>query len=202
MKKLFFGLALSAGIVITSCDQRNQNEGAEGDTAVMADNDRMAHPADDHPADIDELPAEWNTVDFDVAVIRVPEVTASDVEVAGTERFTIYGVDEMIMFDTDKATIRPGAEESLQQIATSLKQRYNEGNIRLYGFTDARASASYNKQLAEERAQSVKQWLVQNANIQENRISIHPVGETPPAAETPTGMQLNRRVLIVAMNPA
>ena len=200
MKNLFLGLALSVGVVLGSCEQRK--EVAEGDTAVMADNDRMAHPADDHPADIDELPADWNNVDFDVAVIQVPEVTSSDVEVAGTERFTIYGVDELILFDTDKATIRPGAAESLQQIATSLKQRYSEGNIHLYGFTDARASASYNEQLAQERAQSVKQWLVQNANIQENRISIHPIGETPPAAETPIGMQLNRRVLIVAMNPA
>jgi outer membrane protein OmpA-like peptidoglycan-associated protein len=109
---------------------------------------------------------------------------------------------ENLLFDTDKATLRPDAEQNLQQIAGSLKQRYAGGQVRIYGHTDARADASYNKELSEQRAEAVKNWLVSNAGVDASRISIQPMGESDPVAsnQTKSGQQQNRRVEIVAMN--
>ena len=50
------------------------------------------------------------------------------------------------------------------------------------------------------RAEAVRNWLTQNGNISQDRISVHPVGEADPVAsnQTAEGRQQNRRVEIVA----
>jgi len=142
----------------------------------------------------------WNDVDFNAPALRYNEITNKNIDVRGNNNYGIYGVGENILFDEVKSTIRAGAEANLRQIATSINQRYNGGNIRVYGHTDAVGSASYNKELAEQRAEAVRNWLVKNGNVAENRISLHPVGESQPAASNATegGRQQNRRVEIVA----
>jgi outer membrane protein OmpA-like peptidoglycan-associated protein len=114
----------------------------------------------------------------------------------------VYSLGEKLLFDTDKAELRADAKNNLQQVVTSINQRYANGNIRLYGFTDATAGKEYNKELSEKRAENVKNWLTQNGKIDASRISVHPMGEASPEAsnKTEAGRQQNRRVEIVAMN--
>lgn len=144
--------------------------------------------------------ADWNNIDRNVPVATYQEITDRDVSVRGNEDYAIYTMDEAILFDTDSKELRSGAEQKLQQVAQSLNQRFANGQVRVYGYTDTRGSADYNEQLAEERAESVRNWLAQNGNISNNRISIHPVGEAAPIAsnQTAQGRQQNRRVEIVA----
>lgn len=142
----------------------------------------------------------WADVDFNAPRVTYDEITNGDIDVRGNNAYGIYGVGENILFDENKATIRAGAEKNLEQISSSISKRYNSGNIRVYGYTDAQGSAGYNKELAEQRAEAVRSWLVQHGNITEDRISVHPVGEANPVASNATeeGRQQNRRVEIVA----
>jgi outer membrane protein OmpA-like peptidoglycan-associated protein len=144
----------------------------------------------------------WAGIDRNAPRANYDEVTNRDIEVRGNQEYGIYGIGENILFDVDKSTIRTGAGKDLEQVAASIGKRYGNGNIRVYGYTDAQGSPGYNKELAEERARAVRDWLVQKGNITEDRISIHPVGEANPVAtnETERGRQQNRRVEIVARN--
>jgi len=143
--------------------------------------------------------AEWDALNFDLPASAYEEITDSDVEVRGNDDYAIYSVDETILFGLDQSAIQSQATQKLQQIATSMGQRFNGGQVRIYGYTDAQGSASYNKELAEQRAAAVQSWLVQNGNITADKISLHPVGEARPVASNATaaGRQQNRRVEIV-----
>ncbi len=147
----------------------------------------------------------WKDLDLNVPAVKLPEINISspDFELRGNDRYTVYSLGEKLLFDTDKATLSSQAKQNLDQVVTSINQRYGEGQIRIYGHADARADSAYNKQLSQERAETVKNWLVTNAKIDESRISIHPMGEAAPVAsnQTSSGQQQNRRVEIVAMKP-
>jgi outer membrane protein OmpA-like peptidoglycan-associated protein len=147
----------------------------------------------------------WKDIDLNVAAVKHPEINISspDFELRGNDRYTIYSLGEKLLFDTDQATLSAQAKQNLDQIVASINQRYGQGQIRIYGHADARADSDHNKELSQQRAEAVKNWLVTNANIDESRISIHPMGESDPVAsnQTSCGQQQNRRVEIVAMNP-
>jgi outer membrane protein OmpA-like peptidoglycan-associated protein len=142
----------------------------------------------------------WDDVDFNAPAATYDEITNKDVDVRGNDNYAVYGINETVLFDEGKSTIRPGAEATLKQVAASINKRYNDGNVRVYGYTDAVGSAGANKELAEQRAQAVQAWLAKNSDISESNISVHPVGESQPVASnaTASGRQQNRRVEIVA----
>lgn len=147
----------------------------------------------------------WRDVDLNVPTVKHPEINISspDFEVRGNDKYSVYSMGENLLFDTDKATIRSDVKQNMDQIVASINQRYGQGQIRIYGHADARADAEHNRELSQQRAEAVKNWLVSNANIDASRISIHPMGESDPVAsnQTESGQQKNRRVEIVAMNP-
>jgi outer membrane protein OmpA-like peptidoglycan-associated protein len=143
---------------------------------------------------------DWGTVDFNAPAATYDEITDKDINVRGTDDYAIYSVDETVLFDTDKSTIKPQAAAKLKQIAGSVGKRFSNSQVRIYGHTDAQGSAGYNKELADQRAAAVENWLVQNGNISKDNVSLHPVGESQPVASNATaaGRQQNRRVEIVA----
>lgn len=143
---------------------------------------------------------DWKSLNYDLPAANYEEITDKNIEVIGSEEYTIYRLDETVMFDTDQSVIKPAAAEKLKQVAASLTKRFNGGRVRVFGFTDAVGSATYNKELAEKRAEAVKAWLAQNGNVNADLISVHPVGEARPIASNATaaGKAQNRRVEIVA----
>jgi outer membrane protein OmpA-like peptidoglycan-associated protein len=148
----------------------------------------------------DTTSTDWDSVNFDAPAVSYEEIRDRDINVRGGEGFAIYGVDETILFDTEKATLKGGAEDKLKQIAASLGKRFKNGPVRIFGYTDAKGSAGYNQQLARERAEAVRGWLVKNGNIAEQQVTVHAVGEARPVASNATaaGRSQNRRVEIVA----
>ena len=144
--------------------------------------------------------AGWDNIDFNSPAASYEEITDTSIGVRGGNGYAIYSLGENVLFETDKSAVKGQAESNLKQIASSLSKRFNGGQIRVYGYTDAEGSAGYNKQLAEQRAEAVKNWLVKNGQISEQNISLHPVGESRPVASNATegGRQQNRRVEIVA----
>jgi len=149
----------------------------------------------------DGTDADWNNVDFNAPAANYDEVTNRDIAVRGNEAYGIYGLDETILFDEGKATIRSSAEGDLKQVVSSINKRYNNGAVRIYGFADAQGTEASNQELASQRANAVKDWL-QNNGIDASRISVNAVGEGQPVAtnNTEAGRQQNRRVEIVARN--
>ncbi len=99
-----------------------------------------------------------------------------------------------VLFDFDKAALRPVAEENLGKLAESL-QKYPGENVLVVGHTDNVGSASYNERLSQERAQSAAAYLRQQG-IGADRIRTRGMGEGDPVAsnDTAEGRQLNRRV--------
>jgi outer membrane protein OmpA-like peptidoglycan-associated protein len=142
---------------------------------------------------------DWSNIDFNAPAVTYDEITDKNINVRGNNSYGIYGLGENILFDKGKATIRSDAEANLKQIVGSIGKRYNGGEVRVYGFTDAQGSAGSNKELAQQRADAVKVWLQSNG-MDAGRISVNAIGEAQPVASNNTeeGRQQNRRVEIVA----
>lgn len=145
--------------------------------------------------------ADWDSVDFNAPTASYDEVTDKGIEIRGNKGYSIYGLGENILFATDESNIQNGAAQQLNQIAASLKKRFDGASIAVYGNTDATGSAGHNIELGAARAKAVKTWLVQKAGIAEDRISVRSHGESAAEANnaTPEGRQLNRNVQIVAL---
>ena len=141
----------------------------------------------------------WNDVDFNSPSVSYQEITDKNIGVRGNDKYSIYDLGENILFDENKATLRPDAEANLKQIAASVNTHYKDGVLRVYGYTDSKGDADANRKLAEQRANAVKSWLSGNG-FNEACISVNAVGEARPVApnSTDAGRQQNRRVEIVA----
>ncbi|MEW6209757.1 MAG: OmpA family protein [Acidobacteriota bacterium] len=104
-----------------------------------------------------------------------------------------------VLFDFDRATLKPGAREKLSKLAGILQAYPGQYWMEIEGHTDAIGSDQYNVRLSEARAYAVRDYLVQ-AGISQNRIvSTRGFGKLRPVAtnDTPEGRQMNRRVEIV-----
>jgi len=99
-----------------------------------------------------------------------------------------------VVFETGKATLRPGAADRLRPLATYLQAAPNV-RVRIEGHTDSVGNDAYNQRLSEARAQSVRGALA-TMGVQPARIETIGHGETRPVATNANvaGRQANRRV--------
>jgi outer membrane protein OmpA-like peptidoglycan-associated protein len=131
------------------------------------------------------------------------EGTLADLGAKVTEKEIKIALSGDIMFDFDKDTLRPDAFPTLEKVAEVLGQ-YPEAPVLIEGHTDSKGKETYNQDLSERRAKSVKDWLVENAGADGTRIETKGLGETKPAvpnekadgSDDPDGRQQNRRVEI------
>ena len=63
-----------------------------------------------------------------------------------------------VLFDFDKADLKPAAEAQLQNLLTVVNSRPN-ASVGIEGHTDVRGDAPYNQALSQRRAESVRTWL-------------------------------------------
>ena len=114
-----------------------------------------------------------------------------------------------VLFDYDKAALKPAAEDALRKVAVVLSQ-FPESMITIEGYTDAKGGKSVNLPLSRERATAVKDWLVRNGNVPAASVAAKGFGEENPVApnanadgsDSPAGRALNRRVSIIVEKPA
>ncbi len=200
MKKTFLSL-IAATALLTSCETKqsetkDQLSEAGQDTAVMArDGQTVGDVAAGAASTVGNA---WTVAKDKMSDVKFKEITMPDVTVRGDSNYNVYSVNETVLFDTDKAAIKPSAAAALQQITGSIGQRYPASEVRVMGFADSRGDKSYNKALSEERAEAVKSYLVANGKIDAARLSVEPMGEAAPVATNATaaGRQENRRVEI------
>jgi len=118
-------------------------------------------------------------------------------------RTTRLTVNNDVLFDFDKADLRPQATEALQRVAEII-QRRRPSSVRVVGHTDSVGTDAYNQQLSERRARSVEQWLAAHGGglppmQAEGRGESQPVASNTGAngAYDPVGRQRNRRVYVL-----
>jgi outer membrane protein OmpA-like peptidoglycan-associated protein len=108
-----------------------------------------------------------------------------------------------VLFDFDKATLLPKAQEALKQAAAVIRDKA-KGTVRIDGYTDARGSAAYNQRLSEQRANAVRDWFVRREGLTGVRFTTQGFGAGNPVApnthadgsDNPEGRRKNRRVEI------
>lgn len=104
-----------------------------------------------------------------------------------------------LMFDYDSVEVRPSAVPSLEKLGIIVRRNPN-ADFTIEGHTDSFGGEEYNVRLSQERAESVKAWLVRNMNIDPARIRTRGYGMTRLIAPASGGIeeqQINRRVEIV-----
>lgn len=101
-----------------------------------------------------------------------------------------------VLFDFDSATIRPGYYPRLESVAKFMTVN-TDTTAALEGHTDNKGPASYNLRLSQNRANAVKDVLVNKYGLNHNRLTTVGYGESQPVDtnDTPEGRQNNRRVI-------
>ncbi|MBN2541931.1 OmpA family protein [bacterium] len=101
---------------------------------------------------------------------------------------------EGVTFETGSATLTSNAKKVLDQVVQTLKD-YSEMKLEISGHTDNVGSKSANQKLSERRANSVKQYLVNNG-IDSARLTTVGYGEDKPIDTNGTvaGRSRNRRI--------
>ena len=102
-----------------------------------------------------------------------------------------------VLFDFNKYTLKPEAREKLAKIS-GIVLAYPDLKLEVEGHTDAIGSDEYNQKLSEERASTVRGYLV-SQGLKPDNISSVGLGKANPVADNSTakGRQLNRRVEMV-----
>lgn len=109
-------------------------------------------------------------------------------------RTQIYG----ILFDFDKADIKPESAPQLQQIADLMNR--NAGiRVEVVGHTDNQGGAAYNLRLSQARAAAVVAELTGRYRIDRARLTSRGMGLDQPVASNgdEPGRALNRRVELI-----
>jgi outer membrane protein OmpA-like peptidoglycan-associated protein len=102
-----------------------------------------------------------------------------------------------VLFDTNKYTLKPGAREKLAKVSGILLA-YPGLKVQVEGYTDSTGTPEYNQRLSEERAATVRDYLI-SQGINLNSVTAQGFGENSPVASNSTaaGRQQNRRVQMV-----
>ena len=107
-----------------------------------------------------------------------------------------------VLFDTGKYSLKPGAREKLAKVAGILVS-YPGLNIEVGGYTDNVGGDAMNQTLSENRASTVRDYLV-NQGVATNSVSAKGFGNTLPVAtnDNSSGRQQNRRVELLVSGEA
>ena len=107
-----------------------------------------------------------------------------------------------ITFAFDNATLSTSFMPTLDKLASTMNQ-YNQNTVTIAGHTDSVGTPSYNMNLSRQRADSVRNYLV-NRGVAANRINVIAYGQTRPIQDNSTdyGRQQNRRVEVIVNAPS
>jgi len=164
--------------------------------AAQADADRARKLAED--ADRARQQAEAEKGDLRK---RLLDQLNSVLQTTDSARGLIVNMSD-VLFDTAKYTLRPAAREKLAKIS-GIVLAHPGLSLKVEGHTDSVGSEEYNQLLSEQRASSVRDFLVQQG-VPDHSVTSRGFGKTQPAAtnDTAEGRAKNRRVELVVTGAA
>ena len=120
----------------------------------------------------------------------------ANVRVLGNE----VQVSKQIHFETDQAKIMGDSNELMAEIADVIHRNPNLKKIEIQGHTDNTGGKEHNDKLSQDRADSVREWLVGHG-IDGGRLAAKGYGQNRPIAPniTPANRARNRRVQFVIL---
>ncbi|MCB2376395.1 OmpA family protein [Hymenobacter sp. BT635] len=129
---------------------------------------------------------------------------ASDLGGKMTDMGLVINFDADVLFDFDKADIKPAATPTLEKLA-QVVQEYRKSRVVINGYTDAKGDDAYNLSLSRRRAQAIADWLTQHQAGAAGQFQVQGFGEANPVApntrtdgsDNPEGRQQNRRVEVI-----
>ena len=135
------------------------------------------------------------------AMNKLNELQSKLIQVSKDARGIILSMSD-ILFDVNKATLKADLKTSLAKVAGILSV-YQQFNVSIEGNTDNTGSAEHNMKLSQQRADNVKNFLVEQG-IDSTRLEAKGLGMTMPIADNSTkeGRQKNRRVDLVIQDKA
>lgn len=118
-------------------------------------------------------------------------------------RGTVITLSGAVLFQTAKSTLLPTAQAKLSEVARALRDEDKDSTFLIEGHTDSQGSDDFNMTLSQQRAESVKSYLVSHG-IAEDRITATGKGESQPIAsnDSTEGRANNRRVEIIVQHPS
>lgn len=121
------------------------------------------------------------------------EITNKSLKLIPIEEGQIVRLNN-IFFATGKSTLNNESFPELNRIAVSMLENKTL-TIELGGHTDNTGSAEFNLKLSQDRADTVREYLI-GKGVEPDRVASKGYGETVPVAknDTPEGQQRNRRV--------
>jgi outer membrane protein OmpA-like peptidoglycan-associated protein len=174
----------------------NQAASASAVSAAQADADQSRLAA--QQANLNAQQAET-----DKAAMRatLSEQLNSILQTRDSARGLIVSMSD-VLFDTGKFSLKPGAREKLAKVAGILLA-YPGLNIELDGYTDNVGGDAMNQTLSENRADSVRDYLVQEG-VSTSSVSAKGYGNSSPVSsnDNSAGRQQNRRVELVVSGDA
>ena len=107
-----------------------------------------------------------------------------DLQAKQTERGMVLTLGD-VLFDTGKATLKPGAYTTIDRLAQVLNSSKGS-RVVIEGHTDSMGSDANNQALSEQRAQSVESALLQRG-VSASQLRSVGKGESTPVAGNDTG---------------
>jgi len=174
---------------------------AKSDMAASQAASAAAVTAAQADADQSRLAAQQADTDKVAMRARLSEQLNSILQTRDSARGLIVSMSD-VLFDTGKYSLKPGAREKLAKVAGILLA-YPGLNIEVGGYTDNVGGDDMNQKLSENRAGSVRDYLVQQG-VTTNSVSAKGFGNTLPVAsnDNSAGRQQNRRVELLVSGDA
>jgi len=174
---------------------------AKSDMAASQAASAAAVTAAQADADQSRLAAQQADTDKVAMRARLSEQLNSILQTRDSARGLIVSMSD-VLFDTGKYSLKPGAREKLAKVAGILLA-YPGLNIEVGGYTDNVGGDDMNQKLSENRAGSVRDYLVQQG-VTRNSVSAKGFGNTLPVAsnDNSAGRQQNRRVELLVSGDA
>jgi len=127
---------------------------------------------------------------------RCPDTPQGEIvdEYGCTLKLTLH-----INFDFDKSDIRPEFAPDLKKAGDFILKNKDVPYILIAGFTDSTGREAYNQGLSERRAGAIREYLIDNFDIDPNRLVARGNGESNPATDNSSeaGRAQNRRVEVI-----
>jgi outer membrane protein OmpA-like peptidoglycan-associated protein len=103
-----------------------------------------------------------------------------------------------VLFESAKSDLLPQAQAKLSEVADVLTKQDKDSRIVVQGYTDSQGQLSFNQDLSQRRADSVRSYLTSHG-IAADRITAQGFGPSNPVASngSPEGRADNRRVEII-----